>query len=117
MMEPLLSYAKGSIKGITKAIHNGMVILEQFKVMREEHKKLREDVIKVAGNLQFLMGSFTQIDKRIEMAVELAVRKELERLRTHQAPPQGIHREIPLIEPTRSPPLLGRRRAPSTKRT
>jgi hypothetical protein len=117
MMDPILSYARGSIKSIGKAIQNGLIILEQFKVMREEHKKLRDDVIKIAGNLHFLMGSFTQLDKRIEMAVELAVRKELERLRSQQAPLQVKHGEISLIEPTRSRPSLSGRRSRSTDRT
>jgi hypothetical protein len=79
------SAASTLLKSISEGVRTIVTVTERLEVLRTEAtavrgdlNRLAESVARVDGRLEGIEKRFAEVDKRIELVVELAVQKELE---------------------------------------
>lgn len=75
------------LRSISEGVRTIVTVTERLNDLRAETNALRSDlnrlaeaVYRIAGRLDGIEQRFSEVDKRIEMAVKLAVSEELKRL-------------------------------------
>jgi hypothetical protein len=79
------------LKSISEGVRTIVTVTERLSDLRTEAAALRSDlrlaevVYRIAGRLDGIEERFSKVDKRIDLAVKLAVREELDRRAYPQA--------------------------------
>jgi predicted nuclease with TOPRIM domain len=87
--EPPDESARGAttlLRSISEGVRTIVTVTERLNDLRSETAAIRDDlnrlaeaVYRIAGRLDGIDQRFSEIDKRIDLAVKLAVREEIER--------------------------------------
>lgn len=81
------------LRSISEGVRTIITVTERLNDLRTETTALRSDlnrlaeaVYRIAGQLDGIEQRFSEVDKRIELAVKLAVSDEIKRLNTERDP-------------------------------
>lgn len=95
------THATTLLKSISEGVRTIFTVTERLNDLRAETlelhadlKRLVENVSRIAGRLDGIDQRFADVDKRIELAVKLAVRDELDH-RSKEAPAPGSQASKP----------------------
>jgi phosphoglycerate-specific signal transduction histidine kinase len=83
---PLLLKRRGLLRSISEGVRTIVTVTERLSDLRAEAAAFRNDLLRlaevvhrIAGRLDGIEHRFGEVDKRVELAVKLAVKEELDR--------------------------------------